>query len=43
MWFTRAWESTKTQALEIISRTLGTEIEKAAARLARKQARANAD
>jgi HK97 gp10 family phage protein len=39
MWFTRAWESTKNEALEIISKTLGTEIEKAAARLARKAAK----
>jgi HK97 gp10 family phage protein len=36
MWFTRAWESTKGEALEIISKTLGTEIEKAAARLRKK-------
>jgi len=40
MWFTRAWESTKGEALTIISRTLGAEIEKAAARLARKRAKA---
>jgi HK97 gp10 family phage protein len=36
MWFTRAWEATKGEALEIISKTLGTEIEKAAARLRKK-------
>jgi HK97 gp10 family phage protein len=36
MWFTRAWESTKDEALATISTTLGTEIEKSAARLAKK-------
>lgn len=36
MWFTRAWESTKNEALEVISSMLGSEIEKAADRLRRK-------
>lgn len=36
MWFTRAWEATKDQALQIISSTLGAEIEKSAARLRKK-------
>jgi HK97 gp10 family phage protein len=40
MWFTRAWDATKSEALTIISKSLGTEIEKAAARLARKRAKA---
>jgi hypothetical protein len=38
MWFTRAWESTKSEALEIIAKTLGAEIGKAATRLAKKRA-----
>jgi HK97 gp10 family phage protein len=37
---TPAWEANKEGALQIIETTLGTEIEKAAARLARKAARA---
>lgn len=42
LWFSRAWSATQGRALEIISTTLGSEIEKAAARLARKRAKANA-
>jgi HK97 gp10 family phage protein len=41
LWFTRAWESTQAEAMAIISTTLGTEIEKAAARLARKRLNAS--
>lgn len=40
LWFSRAWSATQGQALEIISTTLGSEIEKAAARLAKKRAKA---
>lgn len=39
MWFTRAWASTKDTALGIIKSDLGTEIEKSAARLAKKAAK----
>lgn len=39
-WATPAWEATKDDALRIIGDELGTEIERAAARLARKRARA---
>jgi HK97 gp10 family phage protein len=39
MWFTRAWESTKDEALAIVSTTLGSGIEKSAARLAKKAGR----
>lgn len=38
-WFTRAWEATKMQALDIIKDRLGANVEKAAARHARKLAR----
>jgi HK97 gp10 family phage protein len=36
MWFTRAWEGTKNQALDIIKSDLGAEIEKSASRLRKK-------
>jgi HK97 gp10 family phage protein len=36
MWFDHAWAATKNQALQIISTTLGAEIEKSAARLRKK-------
>lgn len=39
-WATPAWEATKDDALKAIGTELGTEIEKAAARLARKRAKA---
>lgn len=38
-WFRPAWDSTQDQALDIIKDELGSEIEKAATRLARKAAR----
>jgi hypothetical protein len=38
MWFTRAWDATQDGALITIKTELGTEIEKAAARLAKKAA-----
>lgn len=38
-WFRRAWDSTKGEALEIIKSDLGTEIEKAAKRYAKKLAK----
>ena len=39
MWFTRAWDISKNTALEIISANLASEIEKSAARLAKKRAK----
>ena len=39
LWFSRAWGSTQGEALEIIKRDLGTEIEKAAKRYAKKMAK----
>lgn len=40
LWFDRAWASTQGEALTIISTDLGKEIERSAARLAKKRAKA---
>ena len=40
LWFDRAWEGSQDMALAIISTELGNEIEKSAARLAKKRAKA---
>lgn len=39
LWFDRAWATTQNEALAIISKEMGTEIEKSAARYARKLAK----